>query len=337
MSADGHPASGAFTFVVGSGVAPDASIVAGAAVGGGSDSAGVVLKVLRGLGYIGLTLSIGLWAFVLLVDRAGRGRSCPPRAGRGRVARSSPSRRWRASLPRRPTRGWAGTRSSSRTSEQHGSRWPVSAPCSPSRRSTGSVSRRARKASCSRRWRSAQGWPSPTAGTVRSVGRTGWDSPRRWCTWSPRPCGSAGSWASRGAGSSGRASDDGSWRRGSRTSRWSPPIVVVASGIVQSIRQLDTWSEVTGTDFGRTLIVKVALVLVARRARRGEPPVGVATRRTARSDGRCRGGRHGADPRGDRIPRRCLASGGRTGCGRRRRVAVARWRSNRVTESRSSA
>ena len=38
--------------------------------------------------------------------------------------------------------------------------------------------------------------------------------------------------------------------------------VVVASGIVQSMRQLDTWSEVTGTDFGRTLIVKVALVLV---------------------------------------------------------------------------
>ena len=38
--------------------------------------------------------------------------------------------------------------------------------------------------------------------------------------------------------------------------------VVVASGIVQSIRQLDTWSEVTGTDFGKTLIVKVALVLV---------------------------------------------------------------------------
>ena len=39
-------------------------------------------------------------------------------------------------------------------------------------------------------------------------------------------------------------------------------IVVVASGTVQSLRQLDTWSEVTGTDFGRTLIVKVALVLV---------------------------------------------------------------------------
>ena len=69
VSADGHPASGAFTFVVGSGVAPDASIVAGASVDGGSESAGVVLKVLRGLGYIGLTLSIGLWAFVLLVDR----------------------------------------------------------------------------------------------------------------------------------------------------------------------------------------------------------------------------------------------------------------------------
>jgi copper transport protein len=37
--------------------------------------------------------------------------------------------------------------------------------------------------------------------------------------------------------------------------------VVVASGIVQSLRQLDTWSEVTGTDFGATLLVKVALVV----------------------------------------------------------------------------
>ena len=67
-------------------------------------------------------------------------------------------------------------------------------------------------------------------------------------------------------------------------------VVVVASGVVQSIRQLDTWSEVTGTDFGKTLIVKVALVLVLRRARRGEPPVGVAQQRTAGSDGRRRGG-----------------------------------------------
>ncbi|MGH9135387.1 MAG: CopD family protein, partial [Ilumatobacteraceae bacterium] len=38
-------------------------------------------------------------------------------------------------------------------------------------------------------------------------------------------------------------------------------IVVVASGIVQSLRQLDTWSEVTGTDFGQTLLVKVGLVV----------------------------------------------------------------------------
>ena len=82
VSADGHPLNGAFTFVVGSGVAPDASVVAGASVGGGSDSAGVVLKVLRGLGYIGLTLSIGLWAFVLLIDRRAKADRVLTRVGR---------------------------------------------------------------------------------------------------------------------------------------------------------------------------------------------------------------------------------------------------------------
>ncbi|MGH9134347.1 MAG: copper resistance protein CopC, partial [Ilumatobacteraceae bacterium] len=71
ISADGHPASGAFTFVIGAGELPDASVVAGASTGGGNDSAGVVLKVLRAIGYLGLLLSIGLWAFVLLVDRDG--------------------------------------------------------------------------------------------------------------------------------------------------------------------------------------------------------------------------------------------------------------------------
>jgi copper transport protein len=38
--------------------------------------------------------------------------------------------------------------------------------------------------------------------------------------------------------------------------------VVVVTGVVQSVRQLDTWAEITDTDFGRTLMVKVGLVVV---------------------------------------------------------------------------
>ena len=114
-------------------------------------------------------------------------------------------------------------------------------------------------------------------------------------------------------------------------------IVVVASGIVQSIRQLDTWSEVTGTDFGRTLIVKVALVLVL-------VVLAVVSRRSvSRRSGRL--GRTVAAEVAVTVlilgvtgflagasPVEADAAGGR-----RSSVAAARWRSKWVTESRSSA
>jgi copper transport protein len=38
--------------------------------------------------------------------------------------------------------------------------------------------------------------------------------------------------------------------------------VVVVTGVAQSVRQLDTWAEITDTGFGRTLMVKVGLVVV---------------------------------------------------------------------------
>ena len=257
---------------------------------GGNDSAGVVLKVLRGLGYIGLMLSLGSVG-VRAPRRPARRRpigSC--RRSSLVVAHWSSPRRWRASRPSRPTRGSVGTRSSTRTSERRGSHSPASAQCSRSRRSTGHGSREARRASCSPPSPSGPGWRSPTAVTVRSAGRTGWASPRRSSTWSPRRCGSAGSSASPGAGQRARAE-----RRWVVAARFSTiamvaAVVVVASGVVQSLRQLDTWSEVTGTDFGKTLIVKVATGRRLARPGDREPAVGVVATRSTGSNGRRRGG-----------------------------------------------
>ncbi len=260
VSADGHPANGAFTFVVGSGVAPDASVVAGASVGGGSDSAGLLLRVLRAFGYLGLTLSIGLWAFVLFVD---------PHGGVDRVLRAlvviGGALVASSSLARIPVQAaYTGLGWHTIVDQDIGTAWIALA----------------------------------FLGAVFALAPLDWDrvAPSAQGVVLAALAGGAGvAVAYGGHGAVGRAHEVGLaatvvhviaasvWVGGlaALARRWSvsPPerrwiiasrfstvamaasAVVVASGVVQSLRQLDKWSEVTGTDFGRTLIVKVGLVV----------------------------------------------------------------------------
>ncbi len=261
VSADGHPASGAFTFVVGSGMAPDASIVAGAAVGGGSASAGVLLKVLRGLGYLGLTMSIGIWAFVLLVDR----QAAADRVLRALVA-SGGALVAVSSLARIPAQAaYTGLGWHTIVEQDVGTAWIALAgvgtvlalaPIDWERVGAERARRRARGAGSRRRGgrrlrRARCGRSRPLAGTRRDGGARG-----RRVRMGRRAHGARAALV--------RRVGERRWVVAARFSNIAmvAAAVVVASGIVQSIRQLETWSEVTGTDFGRTLIVKVALVLV---------------------------------------------------------------------------
>lgn len=261
VSADGHPASGAFTFVVGSGVAPDASIVAGASVDGGSESAGVVLKVLRGLGYMGLMLSIGLWAFVLLVDREAAADRvlCALAAVGGTVVAVT-------SLARIPAQAaYTGLDWHTIVDEDIGTAWIALA-------GIGIVLALA-PIDWQRVAPSAQGVVLAAlavgAGVAVAYGGHGAVGRAHWLGLAATVVHvvAASVWVGGLVGLARR------WFVGSGEQRWFvaarfssiatvAAIVVVASGIVQSIRQLDAWSEVTGTDFGRTLIVKVSLVLV---------------------------------------------------------------------------
>jgi copper transport protein len=261
VSADGHPLNGAFTIVVGSGVAPDASVVANASVGGGSDSAGLVLKILRALGYIGLTLAIGLWAFVLLVDRHG-GADRVLRAlvatGGALVAASS--------LARIPAQAaYTGLGWHAIVDQDIGTAW-IALAC------LGAVLALA-PLDWQRVDHSAQGvvlaavavgagvavaygghgavgrahWVGLVATVVHVIAASVWVGglvalARRWSASPPEQ----------------------RWIVASRFSTLAMAAagVVVATGVVQSVRQLDTWSEITGTDFGKTLIVKVGMVVV---------------------------------------------------------------------------
>lgn len=261
VSADGHPASGAFAFVVGSGVAPDAAVVAGASEGGGSASAGVVLKVLRGLGYMGLMLSIGLWAFVLVVDRhaeADRMLRALVASGGVLVAASS--------LARIPAQA-AYTRLGWRTivSQDIGTAWIALALL-------GTVLALA-PLDWERVARSAQGVVLAAlgvgAGVAVAYGGHGAVGRAHWLGLAATVVHvvAASVWVGGLVGLARR------WSVGPAERRWVVAAtfstvamvavgVVVASGVVQSVRQLDTLSEVTGTDFGRTLIVKVALFVI---------------------------------------------------------------------------
>ena len=260
VSADGHPASGAFTFVIGSGLAPDASIVAGASLGGGNDSAGVVLKVLRGLGYIGLMLSIGLWAFVLLVDRhAGADRILRAlvASGGALVAASSLAR-----VPAQASYTGLGWRTI--VEQDLGTAWIALALL-------GTVLALA-PLDWERVAPSAQGVVlaalAGDAGVAVAYGGHGAVGRVHWLGLIATVVHvvAASVWVGGLVGLARR------WSIGPADSRWvvaarfstvamAASVVVVVSGTVQSVRQLDTWSEATGTDFGKTLIVKIALVV----------------------------------------------------------------------------
>ena len=261
VSADGHPLNGAIPFVVGSGVAPDASIVAGASVSGGSDSAGVVLKVLRGLGYLGLMLSVGLWAFVLLVDRqaeADRVLRALVAMGGTLVAASS--------LARIPAQAaYTGLGWHTIVEQDIGTAWIALA-------GVGTV-----LALAPIDWehvvRSAQGVVlaalSIGAGVAVAYGGHGAVGRAHWLGLGATVVHvvAASVWVGGLVGLARRLVVGPEERRWVVAARFSTiamaaAFVVVASGIVQSIRQLDTLSELTGTDFGKTLIVKVTLVVV---------------------------------------------------------------------------
>jgi copper transport protein len=261
VSADGHPASGAFTFVVGSGSAPDASIVAGASVRRDSDAAGVVLKVLRGLGYLGLLLTLGLWAFVLVVDPDGyddRVLRALVACGGVLVVLSS--------LARVPAQAaYTGLDWQTIVDEDIGTAWIALA-------GLGAVLALA-PLDWGRVARGAQGVVLTAlaigAGVAVAYGGHGAVGRAHWLGLAATVVHviAASVWVGGLVGLARR------WSRGPEERRWDvaarystvaiiAATVVVASGIVQSLRQLDTWSEVTGTDFGATLLVKVALVVV---------------------------------------------------------------------------
>jgi copper transport protein len=261
VSADGHPASGAFTFIVGSGPAPDASIVSGASVRRGSDAAGVVLKVLRGLGYLGLLLTLGLWAFVLVVDPDGH----DDRVLRALVACGGVLVVLSA-LARVPAQAaYTGLGWQTIVDEDIGTAWIALA-------GLGAVLALA-PLDWGRVARGAQGVVLTAlaigAGVAVAYGGHGAVGRAHWLGLAATVVHviAASVWVGGLVGLARR------WSRGPEERRWDvaarystvaiiAATVVVASGIVQSLRQLDTWSEVTGTDFGATLLVKVALVVV---------------------------------------------------------------------------
>ena len=261
VSADGHPANGAFTFVVGSGVAPDASVVAGASADGGSDSAGLVLRILRALGYIGLTLAIGLWAFVLLIDRnsgADRVLRALVATGGALVAVSSLSR-----IPAQAAYtglGWHAI-----VDQDIGTAW-IALAC------LGAVLALA-PLDWERVARSAQGvvLAALAVGTGVAVAYGGHGAVGRahWVGLAATVVHviAASVWVGGLVALARRWSASPPERRWIVAARFSTLAmtaagVVVATGIVQSVRQLETWSEITGTAFGKTLIVKVGMVVV---------------------------------------------------------------------------
>ncbi len=261
VSADGHPASGAFTFVVGSGAAPDASVVAGAAASGGNDSAGVVLKVLRGLGYLGLTLAIGLWAFVLLVDRY---------AETDRVLRALVSGGGvlvvASSLARIPAQSaYTGLGWQTIVEQDIGTAWIALA-------GLGAVLALA-PLDWGRVAPSAQGVVLTAlaigAGVAVAYGGHGAVGRAHWLGLAATVVHvvAASVWVGGLVGLARRWAVSPTERRWVVAATFSTVAMiaaaaVVASGVVQSLRQLDSWSELTGTDFGKTLIIKVGLVAV---------------------------------------------------------------------------
>jgi copper transport protein len=70
ISADGHPIEGAFTFAVGNGPLPDASVADVEGSPGGAWS--VALTGARWVQYAGLALALGLWGFVVVCWWTGR-------------------------------------------------------------------------------------------------------------------------------------------------------------------------------------------------------------------------------------------------------------------------
>ncbi|HEX4981189.1 MAG TPA: CopD family protein, partial [Ilumatobacteraceae bacterium] len=242
------------------GVAPDPSVVASASLGGGNDAAGVVLKVLRGLGYIGLMLSIGLWAFVLLVDRhadADRMLRAVVASGGALVAASSVAR-----IPAQASYTGLGWRTI--VEQDIGTAWIALALL-------GAVLALA-PLDWERVARSAQGVVlvavAGGAGVAVAYGGHGAVGRVHWLGLFATVVHvvAASVWVGGLVGLARR------WSIGPAEMRWvvaarfstvamAAAAVVVVSGTVQSVRQLDTWSEATGTDFGRTLIVKIALVV----------------------------------------------------------------------------
>jgi copper transport protein len=220
-----------------------------------------VLKVLRGLGYLGLTMSIGIWAFVLLVDReaaADRVLRALVASGGALVAVSS--------LARIPAQAaYTGLGWHTIVEQDVGTAWIALA-------GVGIVLALA-PIDWDRVAPSAQGVVlgalAIAAGVAVAYGGHGAVGRAHWLGLGATVVHvvAASVWVGGLVGLARR------WFVGSGERRWViaarfsniaivAASVVVASGIVQSIRQLDSWSEVTGTDFGRTLIVKVALVLV---------------------------------------------------------------------------
>ena len=261
VSADGHPANGAFTFVVGTGAAPDASVVTGASAGSGNGSAGVVLKVLRALGYLGLMVSLGLWSFVLLVDRhaqADRVLQALVTCGGALVVASSLAR-----IPAQSAYTGLGWRTV--VDQDIGTAWIALA-------AVGAVLALA-PIDWARVARSAQGvvLAALAVGAGVAIAYGGHGAVGRahvlGLVATVVHVVAASVWVGGLVGLARR------WSAGPVERRWVvaasfstvamfAAVVVVASGTAQSLRQLDTWSEVTGTDFGKTLIVKVALVVV---------------------------------------------------------------------------
>jgi copper transport protein len=261
VSADGHPASGAFTFVVGTGSAPDASVVAGATAGGGNGSAGVLLKVLRALGYVGLMVALGLWAFVLLVDRL----ATADRILQGLVAGGG-ALVVVSSLARIPAQSaYTGLGWHTVVDQDIGTAWIALA-------AVGAVLALA-PLDWARVAPSAQGVVLAAlavgAGVAVAYGGHGAVGRAHLLGLAATVVHvvAASVWVGGLVGLARRWSAGPVERRWVVAARFSTiamfaAVVVVASGVAQSLRQLDRWSEVTGTDFGTTLIVKVGLVVV---------------------------------------------------------------------------